>query len=461
MAITPWPDQELFIADIRNAMRRVRRVLGVAPTGFGKTICFVLLALMVAERRKRVVIVAHRIEIVNQISRALERAGVMHDVMAPGRRQYGARVVVAMVQSVGRRAATMPKPDLLIVDEAHHATAGSYKALTQQWPDVFVLGVTASPQRTDGSGLGECFDEMVIGPTMRELIARGRLADFTYLAPTQKADLSSVKTRAGDYALDQLAAAMDHSTVTGDAIQTYAKHLNGAPAIAFCVSVAHADHVAEQFVAAGWRAASVDGSTVERVRADRIAAIGDGRLNILASCDIISEGTDIPAVAGAILLRPTKSLIIYLQQCGRVLRVKADGSKAVILDHVGSVFNFGLPDEIREWSLAGHQKRAPAVSVRQCEKCYAAFRPQPKCPACGHVLAVAKKAPRAIQQQDGELSEVDAEKVRQIREANLKDLLRGAKTRDALEQIAKVRGYDKRWVSHILAARGQRESRAA
>jgi superfamily II DNA or RNA helicase len=459
------PVQTDFIAGISASFRQHRRVLGVAPTGFGKTLVFCDITRRTHERNKRVYIVAHRIEIIRQIANALFRAGVRYGWIAAGRPSTNDMVQIGMVQTVANRIRLLPKPDLLVIDEAHHATAGSYRKLTEAWPDVFVLGVTASPQRTDGTGLGECFDAMVVGPSMRELIARGYLANFSYLAPPQQVDLTGVKTRAGDYASDQLAAAMDQRNVTGDAIAHYAKHLAGQPAIAFCVSVDHAKHVAEQFRQAGWNAESVDGATDDAVRADRIAAIGDGRLNVLTSCDIISEGTDIPAVAGALLLRPTQSLIIFLQQVGRVLRPKQDGSRAVILDHVGNVFRHGMPDEERAWSLEGKPKRSAAIAVRQCPKCYAAFAPAPKCPNCDHVLVTDKPTRSAITQREGELAEVDAKQVAAERARELKRLLAAAhslpdaQARIAFQSIARNFNYKPGWVfMQMQLRRGRRNA---
>ncbi len=468
MTFTLRPEQLEFIANISSAFRSHRRVLGVAVTGFGKTASFAEMTRRGWQRNKRVYIVVHRIEIVNQICAALRRVGVPHGRIAADRPMSGYLVQVGMIQTVANRIKLLPAPDLIVTDEAHHATAGSYRKLMEAWPDAYSLGVTATPQRTDGTGLGECYDVMVIGPSMREQIAKGYLSSFKYLAPPQQVDLSAVKSRAGDYAQDQLAAAMDQSAVTGDAIAHYAKYLNGRPAIAFCVSVAHAEHVAEQFTLAGWKAKSVDGAMDEHVRAERIASIGDGRLNVLCSCDIISEGTDIPVVAGAILLRPTQSLIVFLQQIGRVLRLKPDGSDAVILDHVGNVFRHGMPDEPREWSLVSTKKEKPPIPrVQQCPKCYAAQKPGPKCLQCDHVFAQPKPVRRAaIEQRDGELTETDGKAVAAERAASVKKLVNAAldlpydKAKVALQQIARSQGYKPQWVFFALkdyrANRGRR-----
>ncbi len=269
-----------------------------------------------------------------------------------------------------------------------------------------MLGVTATPARLDSRGLDSVFQTMVLGPSMRDLQERGYLCRYTYLAPPVVARLDNLKVRAGEYAADELARAMDQRGVTGNAEAYYRKMLNGKPAIAFCASVEHAENVSLLFQQAGWKAACVDGSMDRITRSNLIASIGDGRLNVLCSCDIISEGTDIPVVQGAIMLRPTMSLVTYMQQAGRVLRPKPDGSRAIILDHCGNVRRHGLPDAPRDWDLTGAPKRPQAAPVRVCAKCYATFAPAPRCPECGVACVSAappRKAPKIVA---GDLTEV-------------------------------------------------------
>ena len=350
-----------------------RRVLAVSPTGSGKTVTFAFMVSSAASKGNSVTIVAHRQEIVDQISRALDSFGVRHGLIMPGRTHTDDPIQVAMIQTVVRRLDRVPVPSLLVVDEAHHAISKTYLEILARWETARVLGVTATPERLDGRGLGDVFDAMVIGPAVRTLIGARHLAGFDYFAPPPVADISGVHTAMGDFKVNELAEAMDKATITGDAVDHYRDHLNGRPALAFCVTVAHAEHVAETFRAAGYRAASVDGRMDKATRRDRIAALADGRLNVLTSCDVVSEGTDIPVCAGAILLRPTRSLSMFLQQVGRALRPKSDGSRAVILDHVGNVERFGMPDDPRAWSLDGRAKREGAAGIRQCKKCYQIF----------------------------------------------------------------------------------------
>jgi DNA repair protein RadD len=474
--------QEDAVEKIRAAFKECRRVLFVLSTGGGKTVIFSFIAASAADLKRRVVIVAHRREIVDQISDALTLFGVQHGLIMPNRTPTEDPVQVGMVQTLYNRIAKgkIAPPDLLVVDEAHHSVAGSWRRVMKAWPRTRVLGVSATPERLDGKGLGGVFDIMVTGPTMRWLIENEYLARFDYLAPPSVIDLSDVHTRGGDYAVNELADAMMQSTICGDAERHYRNYLNGRPAIVFCVTRAHAQQVANQFAAAGWKAASIDGTMSPHVRKDLIKSLADGRLNVLTSCELISEGVDVKVCAGAILLRPTQSLALYLQQIGRALRAKADGSMAIILDHVGNVHRFGMPDFEREWSLEGKTKRKKAEDVTTCKLCYKTFpKEQAKsltemclgvdCDPCPYQdeRESKKELPSIV---DGELK-----KVTDIRPSDPTRpewaggmaidrsssgrawyrLLELADTQDKLREIAAARGYKSGWVQHAMRARAE------
>lgn len=469
MSIVLRDYQDSLIGSTAQAFGRVRRVLMVSPTGSGKTAMFCAITTRAMTKGNRVTIVAHRAEIIEQISGALDGLGVRHGRIQPGHVMTSDPVQVGMVQTIARRLDRIQPPDLLVVDEAHHGTAGTWQTVCDAWPTVKILGVTATPRRMDGRGLGRAFDEMVLGPNMADLIAAGFLAKFTYLAPPQQMDLSAIKTRMGDFAVDELAAVMDKSVITGDCIQHYRQYLNGRPAIAFCCSVEHAEHVAAQFQAAGYRAASVDGKMDRVERRDRVAAIGDGRLNVLTSCDLISEGVDVPAVAGAILLRPTKSVGMFLQQVGRALRLKPDGSAAVILDHVGNVARHGMPDAARSWTLEDRKKKDSAP-VAVCKACFKVFAVSPGWTAeatCGEleqipgcILAGVAVERKPIETTAGELVAVQAAPewsdgivLAAAKGEQWKRLLQLANTAERLQEIATARGFKRGWVWRMLESR--------
>ncbi len=460
--------QAELVSRLRAAMREHRRVLGCAPTGAGKTVIFSYISYNVAQRKRRAIILAHRREIVDQISASLSRFDLRHGRIQPGFSLTDDAVQVAMVQTIARRMHRIPEPDLLVIDEAHHAVAGQWAKVAAAWPNARILGVTATPERLDGRGLGDAFDVLVEGPATADLIERKFLADFEYFAPPPSADFSGIATRAGDFAIDQLAAAMDKATVTGDAVEHYRRYLNGAPAIAFCVTVAHAEHVAEQFRAAGFRAAPIDGKLDPAERARRVAAIGSGELQVLTSCELISEGFDVPAVAGAILLRRTKSLSLYLQQVGRALRPKPDGSRAVILDHVGNVNLHGSPKTPRVWTLDAKKRKEREASVRQCKICYQVFDAgtRGECesranPECLFTTVPREAEPAAIPEAvAGELVAVSdrpawAGGIDILRASGpeWRALLGRARTREQLTEIARARGYKPGWVWQMMKSR--------
>ena len=444
---------------LRTAYRTgARAVLYQAPTGSGKTVLFAEIVRAAAARTSRIWVVVHRQELLHQCSRALDELQVPHGIIAPGRYGGPETVVVASVQTLVRRirAAKIGSADLIVLDEAHHATAGTWRAIIDARPSARLLGVTATPLRLDGKGLGQqaggVFDSLVVGPSVEALTASGHLSPFTVYAPPSAVDLSGVHRRMGDYAKGELASAMDKPRITGDAVAHYERLCPDEPALAFCVSIKHAEHVAERFRDAGWKAESIDGTLPDSMRRQRIADLGAGRLHVLTSCEIVSEGTDIPIVSAAILLRPTQSLGLYLQQVGRVLRPAPGKGRALILDHVGNCARHGFPDDVRAWSLDGAQNGKPAEpveSIRTCGSCFAAFRPAPACPSCGVEYVV--KA-REIEEAAGDLQEV-TEREREVIRVNARREVGRAKDRASLELIAAERGYKRGWVDYILAAR--------
>ena len=446
--------QEKQVTDVRMAMRTSRRVLMQSPTGSGKTVVFSHMAERVWSNAKRVYALAHRIEIVNQISKSFAGNNVRHGVMAPERRETSWPVQCCMVQTLANRLDRIPKPDLLIVDEAHHAVSETYLRIMRHWEGVHTLLVTATPQRLDGRGLAEVADVLVPGPPVRWLIDNGFLAPFRYIAPPVTADLSSLKVKMGDFVPGQVADAVDRREVIGDVEAHYREYFAGAPAVVFCPNVASSHHMAQAFAEKGWRAAAVDGKTDPDERRALIDAIGTGQLQALFSCSIIDEGTDLPEISGVINCAPTMSLTRYLQRVGRALRVKKDGRPAIIVDHVNDRLRHGMPDFKHRWSLEGRKKgsaqRAPAT--RNCPKCYLCFPPAPKCPDCGYVFPALANVgiPAGFGTGPGQLTELQQE---WLRTGPYKDVLRAAVTREQLVAVQKARGYEKGWVDLQLAIR--------
>jgi len=436
------PYQSEATERLRNAYRDgYNAPLLVLPTGAGKTIVFSWIA---ANARGRVLILVHRVELLRQTSEKLTMFGVDHGLISPHYRpQYHKAVQVASVQTLVRRMDQVEQPDLIVIDEAHHAMAGTWMRILNEY-QCRRLGVTATPMRADGKGMGDVFDTIVEGPTVSELIEMGYLTNPKVYAPAAKIDLSGVKTRGGDYVRSELATAVDKPTITGDAVSYYRKLADGVPAVAFCVSVDHAKHVADQFRSAGYVSESVDGTMSDDERKRVLNGLGDG-IDVVTSCDLISEGTDIPAIGCAILLRPTQSEALYLQQVGRALRPYEDRKEAVILDHVGNVLRHGMPDEVRAWTLAGRERVNREKSdnpVSQCDKCYAVYPSGRICPECGHERELNQ---REIAQVEGELMEVKRVERRQDQGR--------AKSLQALRLIERQRGYRRGWAEKVYYGR--------
>jgi superfamily II DNA or RNA helicase len=439
------PYQQQLITDIRLQYQLGRRsVLAVLPTGGGKTVCFSYIAEQASRKGNRVLVLVHRQELLDQASRAMP---VPHGRISAGKvMDLSHSVQVASVQTVARRLHLLPRDffQLLVVDEAHHTTAGTWAKVIEHFSQVKLLGVTATPIRGDGRGLGRHYQAMVEGPTAQQLTDEGYLAGAKVLAPPGF-DTAGIRKRMGDF--DTREAEQRVGTIMGDCLSHYRKHLHGQTAIAFCCSVAHAEAVAQLFMGAGIPAASIDGSMDGATRRDLLQALGTGRIKVLTSCALIGEGVDVPSVGGCILLRPTQSVSLHLQMIGRCLRPSPGKAAAVVLDHVGNTLRLGHHLEPREWTLEGLAKRdrSAAPSVKVCPVCFAANPSGAQvCVECRHEF---RAEVRELQVVEGELVEMAARANRREQGS--------AQTLEDLIALGQQRGYKNpaAWAKHVLAAR--------
>ncbi|WP_456738546.1 DEAD/DEAH box helicase [Bradyrhizobium sp. USDA 4471] len=459
--ITLRPYQQRDVLEIRGIFaRRIRRVLYVLATGGGKTIVFSFIVGSAIERGKRVLILAHRVELVDQASAALSALGIEHGIIAPGHPRTDHAVQIGSVATVIRRHRDVGQFDLVIIDEAHHGASRSYRRIFEVFGDAFVLGVTATSERLDGEPL-DMFDQIVIGPDTATLIGEGFLSPYVLYAPASAPDLSGVRNRAGDFAVDDLASVMSRPVIIASAVSQYLDKCWGAPAIAFCVDRSHSQALAEAFIINGVRAAHVDGDTPAAERRRLIAALGTGDLDVLCNCGLVSEGLDVPGVVGVILLRPTQSLSMYLQQVGRALRVAPGKSRAMILDLAGNVFRHGLPDTPREWSLAGREKkdRAPppvVARLRHCPACRTLNPPGTGVCSCGTELK-----PTSAERRDAalELVRVRQEQLQKLSRLTYGECLSWAGTsEERLQMVALARGYKRGFVHKRLIEIAEKRS---
>lgn len=467
MEISLRPYQASGVHDLRQAYAAgFRAPLYVLPTGGGKTFVFSWIARAARERGTPVLILVHRRELLLQASRSLASLGVPHGLIAPGYPMTTDLIQVGSVDTVINRLDKIRAPGLIIGDEGHHFISGNkWGRVIEHYPAARCLFVTATPIRGDGRGLGVhaggLADTMIIGPKPRALIEMGALSDFEVYAPPTLLDMSGVKKSHGDYNRGDLDKATDKPVITGSAVEHYAAICPNSPAIVFCVSVNHAKNVAAEFRAAGFKFLAIDGTMPDPERKSLIDGLASGKIDGLCTADLIGEGVDIPVVTCAVLLRKTDSLSLYLQQVGRALRVNPGKRSAIILDHVGNVYQHGLPDEEHDWTLdgtargRGKRDQEKLIPVKQCEKCYHAHRPAPACPACGHVYEVKLIAPKQV---DGQLGKVDAAAVTAARRARVAEIKK-ARTRADLEAVAAARGYNPKWVEHQLKLRAEYANR--
>jgi superfamily II DNA or RNA helicase len=467
------PYQTVGVEDIRSAFRGgYQAPLYVLATGGGKTVIFSYIGHHAALKGKRVWVLAHRDELVAQASRSMDEMGIRHGIIRSGLKPKDFRQVqIASVLTLVRRLDTVAAPDLIIVDEADLAMAPCWMKIFAAFPNAKILGVTATPQRLDGRGLGKqaggCFDVLIEGPSVSQLIAEGWLAKPVYFAPPkdQLPDVSQVKSSCGDFKIGQLAGVMNKPNITGNAIEHYRKHIYPDPALVFCVNVQHAKDVAEAFRLDGLRAESIDGKMASGARAEKIFQFGNGGLHILTNCEIATRGTDIPRVVGAIILRPTESLALHRQIMGRVLRLFPGKTRAVILDHVGNVWRHGFAETQIPWTLEGkksskHQKAEPEVQIRQCPECYAVFPPAPVCPTagCGYVFPAPKEQPKVVAGNLQQVGAADIAKVAVVVPQTAED----CRTLPQLIAFGRARGYKNAgwWARKTLESRRSKSKRA-
>ncbi|MBF0434625.1 MAG: DEAD/DEAH box helicase [Magnetococcales bacterium] len=382
--------------------------MAVLPTGAGKTIIASEIVRRAVALGRHVLFLAHRRELINQTSKKLDDFGIQHGILMGNdpRHDPAALVQVASVQTMVRRDKSNSF-QLIIIDEAHHASAASYKKILDWFPSANVIGLTATPVRGDGAGLGDLFDAIVEGPSISMLTDQGFLVPCRVFAPTQP-DLSNVKIVRGDYDERQLSQAMDLKPLIGDIVSHWHKLAFGRQSIVFASSVKHSEHIRDCFNVAGIPASHIDATTPLVERDAALADLAEGRIKVLSNCGILLEGWDCPSVSCCILARPTASLGLYLQMAGRVLRPFHGKTDARVLDHSGAALRHGLPGDPREWKL--HAKKAKVSSTFSplatiCPHCHAALRLRDKGCPCGWVKPVPKVKP-VIEVKPGRLQEI-------------------------------------------------------
>lgn len=446
------PYQSAAVQRIRQSiMAGNRRILCVAPTGSGKTIIGSHILNATSANYKHGIFVAHRREIINQTSDKLERFGTPHGILMAGHRRSAlSRVHVCSVQTFHSRVTNgdhqAPPADVVIFDEAHRSIASTYRRLAEHYPDAIILGLTATPVRGDGRGLGSFYQDMIEVASVADLMQMGFLVRPTVYAPMLP-DLSGVKIRRGDYAENDLQQAMDKTELVGNIVRDWKLYADGRPTVVFATGVKHSLHVMEQFREAGVSVAHIDGQTDKSERDEILARMQAGEIQVVTNCMVLTEGWDMPKVSCCILARPTKSYGMYLQMAGRILRPDPESGKtdAVIIDHAGAVYGHGFVEEAGDWSLdpdtgikeRRDQKLAEKKAPITCRQCFAVYEGRHSCPMCG--WEPTKKA-HELSMKEGRLYPVAKEK-----KATKYDK---RKWFQMLNYYAEQKGYQPGWVAH-------------
>lgn len=407
--------QQTDLDNIRAAIRRgSKSICYVLPTGGGKTTVASFMIQGAVERGKRVLWFAHRRELILQPSARLDEMGIDHGIIMAShpRCNPSLPVQVASIDTAVRRDIT--PPDIIIVDEAHHARSDSYTEVIKKLNAPVVIGITATPCRMDGRGLGDVFEELVVGPTVADLMRRGYLVpDETYSWPV---DTRTVKIVAGDFNQRQANDLMSSAKLVGNVIEQWKKRCSNRTTIVFASGIGHSRLLQRRFEAEGIRAAHIDGNTPTEERDAIIAGVKRGEIQVVCNYGVLTEGTDIPIVSAIVNCRLTQSLSLWLQMAGRGLRSHPGKRNCIIHDHAGSARLHGLPSQPQEWTLsysvaAGGKKKParlePVDKVRACPDCgFVQERAETTCRGCGYVYKVAQ-----IVESDDELQKLENFKV--------------------------------------------------
>lgn len=402
------------------------------------------------ENNNRVMFLIHRREVLDQAVKTFKNQKVNPNLLTAG-----------MVQTLTRRVKKLPTPSVILVDEAHHALAKSYKNILNKFPKAIVLLFTATPRRTGRQQLDQIADDIIVGQSIHELTEKGFLAPFRYFQPPNDFDEKALKRGStGDYTAESMQEAMS-TKIFGHIVKQYKRIAKGMQAVVYTYSVDSAIKIANEFNSEGISAIEVDGTTSKEKRDLAVRKFREKQLTILVNVNLFTEGVDLPNVDCVIMARPTASLALYLQFSMRCLNPRP-GKTAIIIDHANNFKQFGYPDDDRDWKQAiksGKQKSKslltdPGLSIVTCDYCFAVVKASEvkdgKCPICDKPIKVHEAKPVS----DVDLVEASKERQNAVREIVKNDLLKSVANKNVnelhslreLQAYAKLHSYKPGWV---------------
>ncbi len=428
------------MSQARAALARGKKaVLLQSPAGSGKSVMIAEIARLAVAKGGQVMFTVHRKELVNQIRQSFRENDV--DL---------SQCTILTVGKIAHRLSVLPRPTLIITDETHHSLARTYQKIYDYYAGIPRLGFTATPWRLNGKGLHDVYDALIIGPKIDWLIEHHYLAPYEYYSVKLVDEDKLKRSSTGDYTSKSIDEAVGR-TIFGDVVRTYQEKTSGQQAIVYAHSVEFSKEVAQAFRASGIQAAHADAKTPSKERERIMTSFKDGSLKVLCNVDLISEGFNVPDCSVVIMLRPTESLVLFIQQSMRSMRYRPD-KVATIIDHVGNYLRFGLPDDDHQWSLADRKKRKgkkanDAPPIRTCEFCFAVIPAASTiCPVCG------RKIEKSASEMETD-SSVELERIHghldmkadynSVRYARMKPS--EAETMEDLYGIAKARHYKPGW----------------
>lgn len=436
------PYQVKGYEDCRARLRQgIYKILLVIPTGGGKTTVASHFIHSATSKGSRVLFLAHRKELIDQASGRLDDEGIDHGIIKAGNKRYYPLqpVQVGSVQTLYRRQHQLPAADVIIIDEAHHVNGSSYLEILKHYPDAVILGLTATPFRMDGSGLGNVFNTLVAPVTLQELTDQGYLVPARAFTTPLEPDWSAVRIKRGEFENAGVEKVVNNTRLVGDIYAQWKKHADGRQTVIFAHSLQHALRIKENFLAHGVPADYLDADTEDAQRDQVLARLASGELRVVVNMGILTEGWDCPSVSCVVLARPTKSCGLYLQMAGRALRPAPGKTDCIILDHGGNTARHGFVTDEREFSLEGRPIKAKgesSVSVTTCRNCFALYRGPAGCPACGQRLTQPEDL-GLPETAEGELREVNAEAERNKQRIFFASLV----------ERARANGYKLEWAS--------------